>query len=360
MHKKLMIVGPTEIEEEILALGSKPQVYMRTPEFSARLQKIFTNLQYLFQTKNPVVFFASSGTGTLDAAINNFLSPTDEIIVVNGGSFGQRWVDIALRYGIIVHEIKVEFGKSVTIQQISEAIQKHPNAKALYTTLDETSSGALTDLAAIGTLLKQHPDILYVSDCVSALGVEPLKMDEWRLDVVVSASQKALAIPPGLGFMAVSPKAVEFATKSKLRSFYFDILEHLKDHQRNQTPFTPAVSLVYQLERRLEKIVNEGLENFQKRYFALTEEVRSAIKSLGFEVFAEHPASCVTAIKTTQYDAAEIVRIMSQKHNIEIAPSGGSLQHTLFRIGNFGNITSQDIKAMAQALAQTIEELKHD
>lgn len=360
MHKKLMIVGPTEIEDDILTLGKEPQVYMRTPEFSARLEKIFKNLQYLFQTKNPVVFYASSGTGMLDAAVNNFLSPKDEIIVINGGSFGQRWVDIASRYGIIVHEIKVDFGKSVTEQQVKEALLNYPKAKALYTTLDETSSGAKTDLKTIGSLLQDYPHILYVSDCVSALGVEPMKMDEWGLDVVISASQKALAIPPGLGFMAVSSKAVNFAQKSTLRSFYFDILEYLKDWKRNQTPFTPAVSLIFQLEKRLEKIVAEGLDNFQKRYFLLTEKVRTSIKKLGFDVLAEHPANCVTAIKTDEYDASEIVRIMSQKYNIELAPSGGALKQRLFRIGNFGNITEKDIDEMATALEKTLEELKND
>lgn len=360
-HKKLMIVGPTEIEEDILRLGAEPQVYMRTTEFSARLEKTFRNLQEVFCTQNPVVFFACSGTGTLDAAVSNFTSRGEEVIVINGGSFGHRWVDICEHYHLQVHEIKVEFGKSVTPEAVKAAVQAHPKAVALFSTLDETSSGALTDVQAIGNILKDYPDMLFVVDAVSALLVEPLEMDAWGVDVVTSASQKAIAIPPGMGFMAVSAKAAARAEHADNRGAFFDILEHIKDWKRHQTPFTPAVSLIFQLERRLEKVMAEGLENYRARYRRLTEEVRAGLNELGFSTFAEHPANCVTAVWTEEYDATEIVRILSQKHHIEIAPSGGDIRTHIFRIGNFGDIDSTDIAELMQALRETLNELKaHD
>lgn len=360
-HKKLMIVGPTEIEEDILRLGAEPQVYMRTPEFSARLEKIYRNLQTVFCTQNPVVFFACSGTGTLDAAVSNFTSRGEEVIVINGGSFGHRWVDICEHYHLKVHEIKVEFGKSVTPEAVEAAVKAHPQAVALFSTLDETSSGALTDVRAIGNILKNYPDMLFVVDAVSALLVEPLEMDAWGVDVATSASQKAIAIPPGMGFMAVSPKAAARAERADNRGAFFDILEHIKDWKRHQTPFTPAVSLIFQLERRLEKVMEEGIDNYRARYRRLTEEVRAGLRELGFSTFAEHPANCVTAVWTEEYDATEIVRILSQQYDIEIAPSGGDIRTHIFRIGNFGAVDSADIAELMQALRETLNKLKaHD
>lgn len=356
-----MIVGPTEIEEDILQLGAQPQVYMRTPEFSARLQNIYRNLQTVFCTQHPVVFFACSGTGTLDAAVSNFTSRGEEVIVINGGSFGHRWVDICDHYGLTVHEIKVEFGKSVELSAVEAALRAHPHAVALFSTLDETSSGALTDVEGIGRLMKNYPEMLFVVDAVSALLVEPLEMDAWGVDVATSASQKAFAIPPGLGFMAVSHKAAARAEHADNRGAFFDILEHIKDWKRNQTPFTPAVSLLFQLERRLEKIMEEGIEPYRARYCRLTEEVRAGLRSLGFSPFAEHPANCVTAVWTEKYDAKDIVRTLSQKYDIEIAPSGGEIGNHLFRIGNFGAVDSADIAELMSALRETLKELTpHD
>lgn len=352
-----MIVGPTEIEPEILDLGMRPQVYMRTPEFTERLGRINANLQKLFCTANPVVFFASSGTGALDAAVANFVGYGDEVIVINGGGFGRRWVEICHCYGVIVHELPVEFGKSVELATVRAALQKYPQAKALFATYDETSSGSLTDVEGIGRMLRGYPDTLFIVDAVSAMFVEPLETDAWGVDVVLTASQKALAIPPGLSFMAVSPAAEARAQKVGKRSYYFSVTEALKDWRRNQTPFTPAVGLVFQLERRLEKMLEEGMENYRARYRSLTRCVRAGLAELGFSPIAEHPANCVTGIWTGRYDAAEVVSIMSARHGIELAPSGGVLASKMLRIGNFGDISEDDVDTMLAALRDTLAEL---
>lgn len=353
----LFIVGPTEIEQDILDLGTLPQVYMRTPDFSARLEKIHKNLQYIFQTSNPVVMFAASGTGSLNAAVNNFVAKDDKVIVINGGSFGHRWVEMLERAQANVVEAKVEFGKSINPSEIEWLLNKNSDTKALFATLDETSSGALTDVKALGTILKNFPNTLFIVDCVSALIIEPFKMDEWGIDVAVTASQKALAIPPGMSFMAVSEKAIRKAEQVSTRPFYFDILEHIKDWKRNQTPFTPAVSLVYQLERRLEKIRTEGLETLQDRYFKLTEYLRNKISELGFEMIPEHPSSCVSAYWSGKYPASKIVDILRTEYGMEIAPSGGELKDKMFRIGNFGNITYADIDELIAKLKLTLSKL---
>lgn len=357
MHKKLMILGPTEIEEDILNLGVEPQVYMRTPEFSLRLEKIYQNLQYVFQTQNPVLFFAASGTGAMEAAVTNVMSKGDDVVVINGGSFGHRWVEICQKHSLIVQEVEVGFGKSVEVQKIARLLQENHNIRAVFATLDETSSGALTDIEALGRIIKAYPDTLLIVDCVSGLIVEPMEMDNWGIDVAVSASQKAFAIPPGLAFMAISEKALKKAETADLRTYYFDVFEHIKDWKRNQTPFTPAVGLLFQLERRLEKIVAEGLDNIRLRYADITDKIRQGLKNLGFEVLAENPANCVSAFRTKDYDASEIVRIMSEKYDIEIAPSGGDLKTQIFRVGNFGNINDEDVIDFIKAFEQTLKEL---
>jgi len=360
-RKLLMVLGPTEVEQEILDVAALPQEYMRTPDYSEKWGEIFKNLQYIFQTKNPVVCFACSGTGTMDAAISNLLPQGGGVsLFINGGSFGKRWGDILNQYKIKNIEIPVEFGKSVNPQIIKQELEKNKNINTVFATLDETSSGALTDIKTIGEIIKHYPNVVFVVDCVSGLVVEEMQMDDWGIDVAVSASQKALAIPPGLGFMAISEKALKLAQQNTTRPGYFDIFDYIKNWQRNQTPFTPAVSLVEQLKLRLEKIKSEGLEHYRKRYQENTELIRNGLQELGFDVFAENPANCVTGVMTDKFNASEIVRIMREKHNIEIAPSGGNLKEKFFRVGNFGAIDKPEIERFLQAMKATIGELQND
>ena len=358
-NKLLFVLGPTEIEEDILKIGSNPQVYMRTSDFSLRLEKMFKNLQYLFQTKNPVVFFACSGTGAMEGALTNVLSKNDKMLYVDGGSFGHRWGDIAQKHDVDAIRLEVPFGSSVNPEEIKKQLDKNPDIKAVFTTYDETSSGAKTDIKAIGAIVKNYPNTIFIVDAVSALVTEELRTDEWNIDVVISSSQKALALPPGLGFMSISDKALEFAKKANLRSFYFDIFDYIANWKRNQTPFTPAVGILFQLERRLEKIKEEGLENIQKRYFEVTKYLRERLKEVNFHPLAKNPVNCVTGIFTAPYDASEIVRIMREKYNVEIAPSGGEMKTKLIRIGNFGAIGKEEVDYMIKYLKLTLEELKN-
>lgn len=354
----LMVLGPTEIEKDVLKAGALPQVYMRTADYSNYLKEIFEDLQYVFQTKNPVVFFASSGTGAMEAAVTNVLSKNDTALYINGGSFGKRWGDICRKHDVNTIEISVEFGNSVNSERVREELNKNSEIKAVFATLDETSSGALTDIKAIGEIVKDYPNTILVVDCVSGLIVEPMQMDDWNVDVAVSSSQKALAIPPGLGFMAISEKAIKHAENADLRTVYFDIFDHLSNRKRNQTPFTPAVSLIEQLKIRLHKIRKAGLEKIRSDYREKTEIIRNELKKLGFNTFAKNPANCVTGVMTEDLDASEIVRIMREKHHVEIAPSGGDLKTKFFRVGNFGAIGKKEIKVFVNALKQTLKELK--
>lgn len=358
MQKKLlMVLGPTEVEREILDIASEPLEYMRTEDYSQKWEQIFSGLKYVFQTKNPVVVFSSSGTGAMEAAVTNFLSANDSVLYINAGSFGKRWGDICQKHRINAIEIPFEFGLSPDINVIEKYLDKNSNVKAFFATLNETSSGALTDIKAIGNLLKKYPNILFIVDCVSGLLTDEFLTDEWGVDVAISASQKAFALPPGLGFMSVSQKALKYAEKANLRTFYFDIFDYVNNYKRNQTPFTPAVSLVNQLQKRLEKIRSEGLENFRARYREHTEYLRIGLEKLGFKCLAKNSANCVTAVMTNDFDASLIVKIMREKYNVEIAPSGGELKTKLFRIGNYGAVGLDEINHCLEVLEKVKEEL---
>lgn len=357
-HKLLMVLGPTEVERDILEIASHPQEYMRTSDYTSKWLKIFEGLKYCFQTQNTVVVMASSGTGAMEAAVTNFLSKNDTAIYINGGSFGKRWGDICKKHGINAIEIPVTFGESPNPKTVEEILKQNPNSKAVFATLNETSSGALTDIKAIGEIVKQYPETLFIVDCVSGLLTDEFLQDEWGVDVAVSASQKAFALPPGLGFMSANDKALRFAEKSDLRNFYFDIFDYVNNAKRGQTPFTPAVSLVNQLEKRLEKIQTEGLENFRTRYRKNTAILREGLEKLGLKILAQTPANCVSAVMTEGVNASLVVKIMREKYNIEIAPSGGDLKTKLFRIGNYGAVGEEEIKQCLKALELTLREIK--
>ncbi len=356
-HKLLMVLGPTEVERDILEIASQPQEYMRTDDYTSKWFNIFEGLKYCFQTKNTVVVTASSGTGAMESAVTNFLSKNDTAIYINGGSFGKRWGDICKKHGINAIEVPVSFGESPNPKVVEQTLKQNPHSKAIFATLNETSSGALTDIKSIGEIVKQFPETLFIVDCVSGLLADEFLQDEWGVDVAISASQKAFALPPGLSFLSANERALEFAKKSNLRNFYFDIFDYVNNAKRGQTPFTPAVSLVNQLEKRLEKIQKEGLKNFRTRYKQNTEILRKGLKTLEFEILAKTPANCVSAVMTNDIDASLVVKIMREKYNIEIAPSGGDLKTKLFRIGNYGDIGEDEINQCLNALKKVKEEL---
>lgn len=339
----LMVAGPVEIEKEVLEIGAEPLEYMRTPAYTEKWYRIFENLKYIFQTRNQVVCFTSSGTGAMEACITNFFSEGDTVLYINAGSFGKRWGDIAKKYRLKTIELKVDFGDSPNPKDVKNILENNVGIKAVFATLNETSCGSLQDIENIGNVLRNYKNCLFVVDCISGLCSDKFLMDEWNVDVAISASQKALALPPGLSFMALNDKAINFAKKANLRSFYFDIFDYLENADRGQTPFTPATGIVNQLDYRLQKLRKEGLDNFQKRYKDNTEYLRNGLKKLGFTTFAKNPANCVTGFKTNEYDAEIIVKNLREQFGIEIAPSGGDFKSTFLRVGVYGNIEESDI-----------------
>lgn len=354
----LMVAGPVEIEKDILEIGAKPLEYMRTPEYTKKWHRIFKNLKYIFQTKNQVLCMASSGTGAMEACITNFFSEGDTILYINAGSFGKRWGDIAKKYNLKTIELSVTFGESPNPLDVKKILENNVDIKAVFATLNETSCGSLQDIESIGNILRGYKNCLFIVDCISGLCSDKFLMDEWNVDIAISASQKALALPPGLSFIALNDKAISFSKQAKLKSFYFNILDYIENASRGQTPFTPPTGIVDQLDCRLEKIINEGLENLQKRYKDNTKHLRNGLKELGFKTFAKNPANCITAFKTNKYNAETLINILREDFDIEVAPSGGNLKYSFLRVGVYGNINIEDINKFIECLSLSLIKYK--
>ncbi len=355
----LLTPGPTPVAPEALKAMARPIIHHRTPQFQAILKEVEEDLKYVFQTKNHVLIFSSSGTGAMEGTVSNLLSPGDKAIVARGGKFGERWSELCDAYGIDFIPIDVEWGKKVDPQDIKKILEKEKDKiKAVYVTLCETSTGVTTDIEAISKITKDFQAVLVV-DAISALGAVPIKTDEWGIDVVVSGSQKGLMIPPGLSFVSLSQKAWELAKKSTLPKYYFNILSYKKSIEKNDTPYTPAVNLIIGLNEALKRIKKDGLENMLNRHKLHAKAVRESVKVLGLELFAPDAYSdAVTAVKVPEgIDGAKLVKTMRDKYGVAIAGGQAQLKGKIFRIATMGYITGDDLKIGIETLETVLSEM---
>ncbi len=366
MKNYLLTPGPTPVPPEVLKAMARPIIHHRTPQFQAILKEVEEGLKYIFQTKNDVLIFASSGTGAMEGAVASLLSPGDKAIVVRGGKFGERWGELCAAYGIEFIPIDVEWGRAVDPEEIRKLLKEDESRttnderriKAVYVTLCETSTGVATDIEAIARITKAQQAVLVV-DAISALGASTLKTDEWGIDVVVSGSQKGLMIPPGLAFVSLSPKAQDLVQKSKLPKYYFNFKAYKKSIEKNDTPYTPAVNLVIGLNEALRMIVKEGLENIISRHQKHAKAVRTAMKALGLELFAPLAYSdAVTSVKVPEgVDGTKLVKTMRDTHGVAIAGGQAQLKGKIFRIATMGYITADDIKVGIDTLETVLSGL---
>lgn len=351
-----MTLGPVEIEEDILKWGAHKIVYNRTAEFSEMIKEIQRNLQYVFQTQNEVMILTSSGTGAMETAVVNTLCAGDKVLVANNGTFGERWAEICRTHHLKVKEIKDHFGNKIDPVKIKENIT--PGTKAVLITANESSSCTLSDVEAIGKIVHETKAILIV-DAITAICCDPFKMDEWHCDVVLASSNKGLAVPPGLSFISFSDKAWKSVEISTLPKYYFNIKEYKKNISRGQTPFTPPVSLLFQLSERLKKIRKTGMENILQKNKQLSVMLQEGIKRLGLGFTSQHLSNAAAGVVLPEgISAREIANRMYQKHNIAITPSPPPHEHGMFKVCILGNINEKDVGKFLRALEEILTELK--
>jgi len=355
----LLAPGPTPIPPEILLRMAEPIVHHRAPAYEKILREVREGLKYLFQTKKEVLIFASSGTGAMEGAVTNTLCAGDKAIVVEGGKFGERWANICKAYGVKSLILPVEWGQAIEPALIAQALQEDPSIKAVFTQATETSTGVLYPIKEIAGIVSRYPGTIMVVDGISHLGAVELPMDEWKLDIVVAGSQKAMMLPPGLAFAALSEKAWEFVGKSTLPKYYFDFKKELKNLTQNQSAYTPAVSLVMGLAESLRKIKGEGLENIFARHAKLAKATREAMLALGLRLYAPQAYSnaLTAAVAPAGVDGQKVVKILRDKHNLTIAGGQDQAKGKIFRIAHMGYVDKSDIIMAVAAVEMTLKEL---
>jgi serine---pyruvate transaminase len=339
MRKPLLFLpGPMQVPDQVRLAGDRPLFNHRSPQMSELLSKLQTRCKPLFGTAGDVLFFACSGTGAMESAVVNLTSPGDEIIVVVGGTFAMRWVDIGRAYGITVRTVHVDWRRGATLEEVEAALKRWPKAEILFHTWSESSTGVLNDMAEIGKLVRSQGRF-FVVDAVSGLAVSRLVMDEWSIDVVVAGSQKGLMVSPGLGVVAVGPRGWEKASRSTSPRFYFDWRE-----MKGAVPFTPALSLLLELDGSLDFIQAQGLNKIFARRGLVADRIRDLVRRSGMEIYALKPGNGITAvIPPNGFDMAALRRRLENDFGIQIAGGLGKLKDTTFRIGHVGHLTDEEV-----------------
>jgi aspartate aminotransferase-like enzyme len=355
---QLMAPGPTPVPPNVLLAMAQPMLHHRTPEYEALFTEVRAGLKRLFQTRQEVIPFASSGTGAMEAAVANTLSAGDTALVLRAGKFGERWEEIARAFGVTVAPVTAPFGHTVTAEQMAQALRQHPAAKAVLMQHSESSTGVLHDVRGIAAVTRDTSAICVV-DAVSSLGIADLPMDAWGADVVIAGSQKGLMLPPGLSFCALSDKAWGHVKQSRLPKYYFDLSAEAKAVSKGEAHFTPAVSIMLGLREVLRMLDAEGLANVFKRHDRLARATRAGVEALGLEPFAKAtPSPALTAVVAPAgIDSEKVLSTYSTSHNITIAGGQGEMKGKVFRLGHMGYVAEFDVIIALAALEQVLQEL---
>lgn len=357
----LMIPGPTPVPESALRALAKHPIGHRSSDFIPIVAEVTENLKWLHQTQSDVLVLTASGTGAMEAGIINFLSPGDRVLVGCNGKFGERWAEVCEAYGLNVEQVTAEWGKALDPEQFREKLEadKEKQIKAVIVTHSETSTGVLNDLEAINRHVKNHEKALIIVDAVTSLGAANVPMDAWGIDVIASGSQKAYMIPPGLGFVAVSPKAWEAYKTAKLPRYYLDLGKYRKDAAKNSTPFTPPVNMYFALQETLRMMKKEGLDNLFARHQRLMKGTRAAVAALGMPLFAadEVASPAITAVAPVQVEVDKIRSLIKKRFDIVLADGQDHLKGKVFRIGHLGFVSDRDILGAIASLEAVLLEL---
>ena len=352
--EQLRIPGPTPLHEDVIKAMTKQMINHRGVEFGKILSDATADLKEVFQTRNDVFLLTSSGTGGLEAAIVNTLSPGDKVLSVSVGVFGDRFAKIAQQYGARVIPLNFEWGKAADPDAVRQVLKADPEITTVLVTHNETSTGITNDLGTISAIVKEFDKLLLV-DAISSLGSINLPVDEWRCDVVVTGSQKGWMVPPGLAMVSVSEAAWRAGEKAKMPRFYWDFGSARKYAGMDpiQTPWTPAVTTVYALGAALKLLRQEGLTNIFARHARIGNFTRQEVKSLGLSLFADesHASNTVTSIATPNgVDAKKLLTILREEHQVVLAGGQAKLGGKIFRIGHLGLVTESDITQVTSAL----------
>lgn len=354
----LFAPGPVSIAPNTLLAMAQPIIHHRAPKFAGILHEVEEGLKYLFQTANDVLIFASSGTGAMEGAVTNTLSAGDKALVVRAGKFGERWTEICEAYGVTAINLDVKWGQAVDPYLIRSALLQEKDIRAVFIQAHETSTGVKHPIREVAGITAEYPETIIVVDAISALGVFDIATDKWGLDIVVAGSQKAFCLPPGLAFASVSEKAWKISERSKLPKFYFNFAKERKALKKDQTAYTPAVSLILGLKEVLAEIMKVGLQDLFSHHRLLSEGAQNAVKAMGLGLYTDVPSEAVTVIKAPEgVDGQAVVKLLREKYGVTIAGGQGEAKGKIFRISHMGYSDKLELILAISAVEMALKEL---
>lgn len=348
----LFTPGPVDVPDEILKATAKALVYHREEQFTQILAEAAENLRKILATQGRIFFFSASGTGAMQAAYSNIISNHDQPVIAICGKFGQRWFEICKSYNKNPIVAKVDYGRSIEPSSIEAILKKNTSPAVVFTTLAETSTGALNDIKTLGAIVRKHNSYLVV-DGVAGIGADVCMQDDWHIDVLVGASQKALMSPPGVSFISVNDRAFEKMMNSDTSGYYFNLKIYEKFRTKNQTPWTPAINVFYGLRIGLANILEKGIHAIFEHHAKMAEYVRGRADKMGLELFPENPSNALTVVKMSKYSSTEIIKEIKEKYGILFADGQAELKGSIIRIGHMGNYNVKKLSKALDALEMT-------
>lgn len=363
MKKRLFTPGPTPVPENVMLRMAAPIIHHRNPEFMEILTRVHEDLRYLFRTTQPVVVLTCSGTGGMEAAVTSLFRSGDKVITVNGGKFGERWGQLVRIFTGNCVEETVQWGTAIQPERMAELLREHPDAKGVCLTHSETSTGTATDIKTLSTLIREQSDALILVDGITAIGAHEFHFDDWGIDICITGSQKGLMMPPGLALVAVSERAQDIINGhgNHMPHYYLSLKKALKSHAAEDTPFTPAVSLVIGLDEALQMIKTEGIENIWKRHERLASACRQGCSALGMKLFSNSPSFAVTPVWLPEgVDWSAFNKALKQKNGITVAAGQDEYKGKIFRISHLGFYDELDMLTVIGGLERALRDINFD
>jgi aspartate aminotransferase-like enzyme len=361
IKERLFTPGPTPLLMEAQLRALTMTLHHRTDAFRTLMRETLDDLKYYFNTRNDVILFASSGTGAMEGAISNLLSPGDRVLIGTAGKFGERWVQLAKAYGIESVVVEAPYGHAVPISEFKKHLETGGPFRAVFIQATESSTGVRNDVEALGKIVRSLPECCLVVDAITGLGTTELHPDEWGIDIMIGGSQKATMIPPGLAFACVSEKAWKAIEKAKLPRYYFDYAKERKSLSKGESSYTPATSLVVSLHGALNYIKQLGLENLIANAALLAAATREAATALGLTHFAvSSPANAVTAINAPAgIESTKVVKEMRSRFGVILTDGQGTMKGHMFRLAHLGYYDFLDLMAVLGALEIALLKVGH-
>jgi aspartate aminotransferase-like enzyme len=357
--ERLFTPGPTQLLPQAQTAMAQPLLHHRTDEFRGIFKEVLQGLRYLYNTQSDVLLFTSSGSGAMEGAVVNLLSPGDHALIVSAGKFGERWVQLCKAYCVNTEVLSISYGQSVNPQQVAALLEKHPGTRAVFVQYTESSTGARHDIKALGEIVHQQAHTALVVDAITGLGVMEMPVDQWHLDIVIGGSQKALMIPPGLAFAAVSPKAWSFIETTRSSKFYFDFQKERKSNAKGESSYTPAITLIVALREALRYIRQLGREKLIQNAGLLAKATRAAAGALGLKLFAaDSPSDALTAICPPEgIESGTLIKEFRKNFGAVVANGQGEMKGKIFRIAHLGYYDFTDTLAIIACLEIILKKL---